>query len=147
MDMNDVNHDEWDDVESTVLQECLLAKKKQRAMLREFKRVYKRGSWKNVVILGDGQAEHQAAQDIRFQHQPNGKSGLPKSCRVKTVKMLESPDCNQLCAQLHVMQAWLPAIVALDSDLDISLACEEDEIMCMHEQLNNVMESEAGLNM
>jgi len=111
-------------------------------MLHEFKRFYNRGSWKNVVILGDGQAEHQAAQEIRFEHQPIGKSLVPKSCRIKTIKMLEGPDCEQLCAQLHVMQACLPAVVALDNDLDISLACEEEEIMHIHEQLINVMEQE-----
>lgn len=135
-----VSYDEWDDVESKVLQEQLCAEKKKHAMFSLFKRFYKRGSWKNVVILGDGQAEHQACQEIRFQHQPVGKSGLPKNCRVKAVKMLESPDCDQVCTQLHVVQAWLPAIVALDSDLDIIVPCEEEQIMHMHEQLNNAME-------
>lgn len=133
--------DEWDTTENTVLQDHLLMRKKQQSMSHILRRFYQGGSWKNVVSFGDGQAELQALQEIGFQHQnPVGRAGSPKTFRVKTMKMLDHPDGQQLCAQLQIIQAWLPAIVKADDDMHVCLDCSEEELFRAHENMIHLME-------
>ncbi|CAE7471303.1 unnamed protein product [Symbiodinium natans] len=119
------------------------AKKKQKSMERLLRKFYKKGSWKNVISLGDGPAERQALQEIGFRHlnPASPKTGEQKTFRTKTVKMLEEPDCSELVAELQMVQAWLPALASTDEDIDIDLAEGEEALLDVHQQLMDVVES------
>lgn len=69
-------------------------KKKETAMKRVIKHAYEGKSWKNVVSIGDGEAEFNAMREISFKHvNPKGHTGDQKSFRMKAVQMLDSPSC------------------------------------------------------
>lgn len=112
-------------LERVCLELQLRADRKRRAMKKVLKSFYRKtGIWCNVVSLGDGPAERCALQELAFW---SGKDGEPMSedCQVsrfKTLQMLEDPDIGQLQVQLQVLEAWLPALVTLNQDFDISLA-------------------------
>jgi hypothetical protein len=71
---------------------------------------------RNVLSLGDGVFERNATQRLR---KPNLKARRADS--IKTVKMMEDPSADQLCAQLQIILAALPGMVAHDFNFDISL--------------------------
>ncbi|CAE7772944.1 unnamed protein product [Symbiodinium pilosum] len=126
-----------------VIRQVTYAKKKQKSMERLLRKFYKKGSWKNVISLGDGPAERQALQEIGFRHlnPASPKTGLHKSFRTKSVKMLEEPCCSELVAELQMLQAWLPALASLDEDIDIDLGEGEDALVDMHQQLMECVET------
>ncbi|OLQ06185.1 hypothetical protein AK812_SmicGene10510 [Symbiodinium microadriaticum] len=126
-----------------MVRQVTFAKKKQKAMEQLLRKFYKKGSWKNVISLGDGPAERQALQEIGFRHMnpASPKTGEQKSFRTKSVKMLEEPACSELIAELQMVQAWLPALASLDDDVDIDLAEGEEALLDMHQQLMDVVES------
>jgi hypothetical protein len=71
---------------------------------------------RNVLSLGDGVFERNATQRLR---KPHLKARRADS--IKTVKMMEDPSADQLCAQLQIILAALPGMVAHDVNFDISL--------------------------
>lgn len=118
-------------------------KKKETAMKRVIKHAYGNGkSWKNVVSIGDGEAEYNAIREISFKHvNPLGHSGDQKSFRMKAVQMLESPSCHELITQLQILQAWMPALMHLDDDFFVTLGDSEEDIMAMHQKLLERLEA------
>jgi len=119
-----------DPLEQAVVREEVQAKKKQRAMQHLLRRFYRKARWRNVLSFGDGWAEMRALHEIAFA-QPGDQPGL----LVKTVKMLEDPDCKRLCAELQVITAWLPALVSLDEDVDVVFDESEESFLDMHQRL------------
>lgn len=118
--------------EKRQLQVQILCAKKRRAMSRRLRRFYGREhGWKNVLSFGDGPAERRALQGIGWERKNpmSQKSGKQKRLRIKTVKMLESPDCAQIIQELQLLQAWVPSIAAFDGDFDVSLDDEEGELL------------------
>jgi hypothetical protein len=133
-----------DEKEYSVLQYQKMVTKKQRAMDRELRKFYGGShSWKHVISFGDGPYERQALQDLAFEHvNPSSKkSGVSKVLRTKTVKMLEAPDCQQLCEELRLLQAWLPSIICVDGDFDTSLDGDEDDLMEAQQRLQESVEN------
>lgn len=116
-------------------------KKKETAMKRVIKHAYEGKSWKNVVSIGDGEAEFNAMREISFKHvNPKGHRGDQKSFRMKAVQMLDSPCCSELITQLQILQAWLPALMHLDDDFFVTLGDSEEDIMAMHQKLLDRLE-------
>eukprot|EP00418_Pyrodinium_bahamense_P012077 CAMPEP_0179120522 /NCGR_PEP_ID=MMETSP0796-20121207/56788_1 /TAXON_ID=73915 /ORGANISM="Pyrodinium bahamense, Strain pbaha01" /LENGTH=333 /DNA_ID=CAMNT_0020819065 /DNA_START=18 /DNA_END=1019 /DNA_ORIENTATION=- len=125
--------DAWDVLEHSMGQDDEFILKKQRSMKRFLSTYYQNSSWKNVVGIGDSRTERDALQEIAFQHRNpiSQKTGMEKNFRCKTVSMLQSPTCQQLTAQLQVLQAWLPAIV--NEDRDLAMSCTQDAIVDVQE--------------
>ncbi|CAE7486645.1 unnamed protein product [Symbiodinium sp. CCMP2456] len=78
--------------------------KKMKAMEKTVKRVFGQ-SWKNLISIGDGEAEWDALHDLAFKHvnPTSSRTQRQKELRLKTVKLLEEPTCSLLQSQL---QAW-----------------------------------------
>ncbi|CAK9064133.1 unnamed protein product [Durusdinium trenchii] len=132
--------------EYEMLREMAYAKKKQKAMERVLRNFYKKGSWKNVISLGDGPAERRALQEIGFQHlnPASPRTGTIKSFRTKTVKMLEEPCCYELIAELQMISAWLSALSFLDEDFDVDLNEGEEALMKIHNMMMDVEAANAS---
>eukprot|EP00931_Biecheleriopsis_adriatica_P023894 TRINITY_DN14999_c0_g1_i3.p1 TRINITY_DN14999_c0_g1~~TRINITY_DN14999_c0_g1_i3.p1 ORF type:complete len:483 (+),score=88.25 TRINITY_DN14999_c0_g1_i3:70-1449(+) len=127
-----------DEEEQRDLREQKLIQQKKRALRRCIAERCKQ-SWKNVVSIGDGQAELMAMQDLSFEHvNPVSRAtGQPKPLRMKTVQLLELPECSALATELQLLQAWLPGIVCMDGDEMIEMPETEDEIMSMHDRFTS----------
>ena len=121
-------------------------KKKETAMRRVINKIYGKGSWKNVVSIGDGEAEFNALRDISFKHTNpmSGVTGSQKRFRMKAVQMLDSPTCNELTTQLQILQAWMPALMHLDDDFFLTLSDGEEDILAMHNILLERLEGQGG---
>jgi len=76
-------------------------------------------SWKNVISIGDSDAEYYSVQDVTFRHRQTDRHGDWKPCRCKAVKLLENPGLDMLTVQLEVLTSWLPAIVSHDGDINL----------------------------
>eukprot|EP00442_Polarella_glacialis_P002842 CAMPEP_0115079780 /NCGR_PEP_ID=MMETSP0227-20121206/18300_1 /TAXON_ID=89957 /ORGANISM="Polarella glacialis, Strain CCMP 1383" /LENGTH=527 /DNA_ID=CAMNT_0002467325 /DNA_START=99 /DNA_END=1682 /DNA_ORIENTATION=- len=131
-----------DSAETQRLQRQIMAKKKQQAMERCLKNFYGERSWKNVLSIGDGDAEADAMQEIGFSHQNPTSivSGSQKPFRVKNVQMLKGPSCLDVSTQLQVLQSWLPGLVNLDDDMTISMYSSEDKLWEQHQRLVDALE-------
>jgi len=112
----------WDSCapeERDALVSDICVRKKTKAMETAFKACYRQGSWTNVVSIGDGPAERCALQDIGISHRLT--TGEQEPFRVKTIKLLEHPTCDQLMSELAVLRSWIFPIVAADKDIDAEL--------------------------
>jgi len=140
--------DHWDVLEATILVDSEYALKKQRCMKKFLSKVYGDRSWKHVVSIGDGDAECQAVREIAFQHTNpiSGRTGEQKQFRCKSVKTVQSPDCEQLTAQLQVLHSSLPVLISLDRDFDISWRDAEDTIVQCHEHLFSMRDEDMDLS-
>eukprot|EP00439_Symbiodinium_sp_Y106_P018767 s1104_g2.t1 len=89
-------------------------------------------SWKNLISIGDGEAEWDALHDLAIvckgaalqlsqQSVPSARTQRQKELRLKTVKLLEEPTCSLLQSQLQVLEAWLPSIALGDEDISMRL--------------------------
>eukprot|EP00931_Biecheleriopsis_adriatica_P023892 TRINITY_DN14999_c0_g1_i1.p1 TRINITY_DN14999_c0_g1~~TRINITY_DN14999_c0_g1_i1.p1 ORF type:complete len:467 (+),score=95.24 TRINITY_DN14999_c0_g1_i1:34-1401(+) len=127
-----------DEEEERDLIDQRLIQQKKRAFRRCIAEKYAR-SWKNIVSIGDGQAELMAMQDLSFEHvnPPSMTTGDPKPLRMKTVQLLELPECSALTSELQLLQAWLPGIVCVDGDEMIEMPKTEDEIFALHERFTS----------
>jgi hypothetical protein len=117
---------------------------KKKAMLRVVKQFYKsRGylqgflrnqrSWKNVISIGDSDAERLALQDVIFNHKQYENKGHMKPCHCKTVSLLSEPDLEELTIEANNLRKLLPALVLHDgdADLDMSEPCADAfELIC-----------------
>jgi len=82
-------------------------------------------AFKNVVSVGDGNAERTAS--LRLQQGPERKNNpnptgaeIPDSQRrVKSVKLIELPTCQQLIAEHEMLQIRLSDVVAFKGCLDL----------------------------
>mmetsp|Transcript_122 Transcript_122/g.261 ORF Transcript_122/g.261 Transcript_122/m.261 type:complete len:554 (-) Transcript_122:68-1729(-) len=117
-------------LEASVLKLQMRSDQKRKVMHRLLRNFYKKTDdcWLNVVSFGDGAAERSALQEIAFWHEnPPSESGDRLIFRVKSVQLLEEPDCDQLRAELQVLQEWLPVLANLDQDLDTALGVGDDQ--------------------
>mmetsp|Transcript_36086 Transcript_36086/g.83112 ORF Transcript_36086/g.83112 Transcript_36086/m.83112 type:complete len:437 (+) Transcript_36086:52-1362(+) len=132
-------------VEQEVILMGQAIKKKETAMKRIITKAYGDNSWKNVVSIGDGEAEFNALRDISFKHTnpPSGTTGSQKSFRMKAIQMLDSPTCSELTTQLQILQAWMPALMHLDDDFFLTLSDGEEDILAMHNLLLERLEGQS----
>lgn len=115
-----------------------LTETKVRAMksaVTKFYSRYENQSWKNVLSIGDAFFEHDAVlQVVRERPEYTGA----KKCRVKTVKLLESPSISGLQVQLKILQSWLGSVVTSDKDVSIDFGGNAD----IGEQLAAVIDNQ-----
>jgi len=85
------------------------------------KQAEKARSWKNIISVGDSEAERLALQDIAMSHQQRDRNGKWKEFRCKTVKLMSEPTLAQLTEQVRVLTTALPALVMHDGDFDYEM--------------------------
>lgn len=80
--------------------------------------------FRNIVSVGDGDAERAAS--LRLQAPPDRKSMMgmapephDPSRRIKSVKLLELPTCQQLVVQHEMLQGRLADVAAFQGNLDL----------------------------
>jgi hypothetical protein len=113
-----------DDLElHSILVQGELCSQKRRAMFQIIREFYNQSSWKNVLSIGDGPAERDALQDLGLHHTNPicPRSGVQTPFRVKTVKMVEAPDCTSLIAAQQIIQTWLPQVTGHSDDLNLNM--------------------------
>jgi len=79
---------------------------------------------RNLISLGDGEAERTASLRMAVPEPGRGGRGagaLPDEGprRVKSVKLLDLPDCQQLIAQHEMLQSRITDVVAFQGSLDL----------------------------
>eukprot|EP00746_Dinoflagellata_sp_MGD_P123372 gnl/MRDRNA2_/MRDRNA2_58035_c0_seq2.p1 gnl/MRDRNA2_/MRDRNA2_58035_c0~~gnl/MRDRNA2_/MRDRNA2_58035_c0_seq2.p1 ORF type:complete len:174 (+),score=39.58 gnl/MRDRNA2_/MRDRNA2_58035_c0_seq2:276-797(+) len=82
---------------------------------------YSNQSWKNVLSIGDSIYERDAAR-VTVSRRPTKQS----RCRVKTAKMLDEPNIEELTAQVKIVHAGLALMVKYNGNLDIEI--DEDDL-------------------
>mmetsp|Transcript_55423 Transcript_55423/g.129013 ORF Transcript_55423/g.129013 Transcript_55423/m.129013 type:complete len:485 (+) Transcript_55423:68-1522(+) len=139
-------HSAQDPYEHAVVREAMQVTKKQLAMQRLIRRFYRTSNWKNVLNFGDGLTEHNAVQEIAFQFNSRHihDSGVQRGFLVKSVKMIEEPDCAQLCAELQMLTAWLPSLVSLMEDHHTVVDEREEELLDTCQRLKRLAERVAS---
>lgn len=105
---------------------------KAQAMKRVIRKFYhgnKHGgrSWKNILSIGDSEAERLALQDIVFHRCQRDRKGGWKECLCKTLLLLNSPKLVELTAQLKFVEHLLPALVQHDGDVHMDIDKEDLE--------------------
>lgn len=133
-------------LEAAIVEQQLFTEKKRLAMHRFLKQFYasNSGSWCNVVSVGDGPAERYALQELGFWHHNPCLPGqeIADAFRIKTLQLLDNPSAEQLCAQLQVLETWMPALVSLDQDFDVTISGDET-LMGTHHMLLALAEAGA----
>jgi len=77
---------------------------------RVMKRIIRSGGWKNILSIGDSEAERFALQDIVFRH-------AEKDCLCKTLLLLAEPKLAELTAEVKFVAHLLPALAFHDGDV------------------------------
>jgi len=104
---------------------------KRRAMKKVIGNFYQQGAggapmnWKNVMSIGDSQAERLALQDAvlgRKQRDPEGKW---QNCHCKVAKLKLEPSVEELSAQLLMLAEAIDVMAQHDDDLDVEFDEEE----------------------
>jgi len=116
--------------EQEALEQSVAVKRIELTMVRALRAFYGReGAWRNVLSFGDGAPERHALQNLGFRHgsRRSARTREPEALRVKTVKLLNDPSCDELCEQLQVVQSSLVSMVAWRDDFDLDLGCSDDE--------------------
>lgn len=105
---------------------------KKKAMSQALKQFYGRSrksrSWKNIINVGDSEAELNAMTDLVLGHRQLDNKGNAKRFRSKSVKLDKSPTYELLTMELQVLQAWLFQMVNRDSDFFIDLSSPEEAV-------------------
>eukprot|EP00440_Ansanella_granifera_P031819 gb/GFBE01034529.1/.p1 GENE.gb/GFBE01034529.1/~~gb/GFBE01034529.1/.p1 ORF type:complete len:450 (+),score=46.22 gb/GFBE01034529.1/:1-1350(+) len=76
--------------------------------------------YKNLISIGDGDAERAAS--LRLQAPPDRKTlGVAEEPRqrIKSVKLIDLPTCQQLIVQHEMLQVRLPDVTAFQGSLDL----------------------------
>lgn len=95
---------------------------KTQAMRRVTKRFYKQPhSWKNIVSIGDSEAERNALQDLVISRQQRDRRGNWQDCRCKTLLLIAEPSVEVLGKELQIMKAALPKFAHYDGDLHLKV--------------------------
>jgi len=76
-------------------------------------------SWKNLVSIGDSEAERLALQDLVFRRQQRDRRGAWKECRAKTVLFMDRPGLSELTTQVILTKQLLGTLVHHDGDLEL----------------------------
>jgi len=122
--------------------------KKRAAIEKEIRTFYEKSnsSWKNVLSIGDSDFERRAAIQSMEDYADSSPSKLLQSkskgdedmmcrsgfvgshyrrIRMKTVKMFDSPNLDDITTEIAMLYKWLPFIVKKDGGFDVNL--EDDE--------------------
>jgi hypothetical protein len=77
--------------------------------------------YRNLISIGDGDAERAASLRLQAPNERKGPLGASESQRrrVKSVKLLEMPTCQQLLLQHEMLQVRLPDVTAYQGCLDL----------------------------
>lgn len=78
--------------------------------------------YRNLISVGDGDAERAASLRLQAPADRKGIVGgdpLDANRRVKSVKLLELPTCQQLIAEHEMLQVRLPDVAAFQGSLDL----------------------------
>ena len=106
---------------------------KERAMkdnISQFYSQYLHQSWKNIISIGDQACEHNACRIVAL-----ARPSTKKSCRTKTVKLIEEPSIENLIAENQVILQWLRGLVHYDGELNIDLSHDDDVLLDLHDML------------
>merc|ERR1712137_972146 len=98
----------------------LLTESKAEAMLSviiDFYSRYPNQSWKNLIIVGDEQYEHDAIHQVLLK-----KPQEEKPCRCKTIKLIKGLPLSLMIPECTILQCLLPEIVRYDGDVNIDIA-------------------------
>lgn len=82
---------------------------------------YNGQSWKNVVCIGDSIFERDAMRNVVSKRPTKGHR-----CRLKTVKLLDEPDIDELISQVQLLHEAMYSMVVYDKNLDIEF--DEDDL-------------------
>jgi hypothetical protein len=119
---------------------------KAGAMQDTFSKHYdeKDRTWKNIISIGDSTIEqtglvYAGEEYVNQLGDENGRTmlskgrtsellvnGQRKRLRVKTLKMLEEPTCDELLAQMVLFAKWISPIVNRDEGLDLVVSGSDD---------------------
>lgn len=110
--------------------ECRELKKK--AMLRIAKQFYgSRGffrramgvmrPWKNIISIGDSDAERLALQDMMLQYKRCDKSGRRAGCHCKTLRLMHAPHLEELTTELIELRDCLSDFILHDGEIDLDM--------------------------
>mmetsp|Transcript_14403 Transcript_14403/g.26753 ORF Transcript_14403/g.26753 Transcript_14403/m.26753 type:complete len:310 (-) Transcript_14403:109-1038(-) len=88
-------------------------------------------SWKNILSIGDSEAERLALQDVVFRHAQRDRFGRWKECRCKTLSLMQRPKIAELTQELQAVTRLLPTLVHHDGDLDVNMDMN-DVASCLH---------------
>lgn len=103
------------------VKKALLTQSKAQAMLNvviDFYSRYPNQSWKNLLIIGDEQYEHDAIHQVLLQRPQMEK----KPCRCKTVKHIKGLPLSLMIPECAILQCILPELVRCDGDVHIDIA-------------------------
>eukprot|EP00928_Gymnodinium_smaydae_P067519 TRINITY_DN5050_c0_g1_i2.p1 TRINITY_DN5050_c0_g1~~TRINITY_DN5050_c0_g1_i2.p1 ORF type:complete len:769 (-),score=126.29 TRINITY_DN5050_c0_g1_i2:85-2094(-) len=98
--------------------------------LTSFYSQYEGQSWKNVLSIGDSDFERDGTRRATADYVSSVNSRLcsfmagrrhVRKVRTKTFKLAEAPSMDELVTEMGMLQKWLPAMVALDDNLDLEL--------------------------
>ena len=106
---------------------------KERAMkdnISKFYSQYLHQSWKNIISIGDQLCEHNACRIVAL-----ARPSTKKTCRTKTVKLIEEPSIENLIAENQVILQWLRGLVQYDGELSIDLSQDDDVLLDLHDML------------
>eukprot|EP00439_Symbiodinium_sp_Y106_P033955 s4177_g4.t1 len=73
----------------------------------------------NLISIGDGDAERAASLRLQAPSERRGPLGEESRQRVKSVKLVELPTCQQLIVQHEMLQVRLPDVTAFSGSLDL----------------------------
>lgn len=96
-------------------------------------------AWRSLISIGDSDFEREgcrrAAEDLQKREAP-----ASQVIHAKTLKSMEKPTVDELTKQLQYISRWLPRMVALCSDLDLTLSDVEDESLQVIEDYLRTLE-------
>lgn len=96
-------------------------------------------AWRSIISIGDSDFEREgcrrAAEDLQKRQAP-----ASQVIHAKTLKSMEKPTVDELTKQLQYISRWLPRMVALCSDLDLTLSDVEDESLQVIEDYLRTLE-------
>lgn len=83
---------------------------------------YSGQAWKNVLSIGDSIFERDAMRNVVSKRPTKGTR-----CRLKTVKLLDEPDIEELIAQVKLLKEAIYPMVVYEKNLDIEI--DEDDLL------------------
>jgi len=96
-------------------------------------------AWRSLISIGDSDFEREgcrcAAEDLQKREAP-----ASQVIHAKTLKSMEKPTVDELTKQLQYISRWLPRMVALCSDLDLTLSDVETESLQVIEDYLRTLE-------
>jgi hypothetical protein len=85
-------------------------------IISKFYSRYWRQSWKNVIVIGDADYEHEALERVASL----APQGVTKRCRAKSIRFSPQPTLETLACELQMLRESFENIVRHDDSLDVS---------------------------